>query len=131
VRWNGEKQQAYAILAELLGGDSSRIKLILGIFHQSISKDLQRMERAAIEGEWPLVRKLVHRMAIGCRQVGEERMADVLVMEALTAIERARYDVAADPKRFEQLFMDARCELIDVLDRAAAYASAIELDSVA
>lgn len=126
-----EKTHAYAALVELLEGDDRKVGLILGAFHRSVGKTLQRVECAAIEGEWSLVRKLVHRMAISCRQIGEERMADMLVVEAEGAIERARYDAAADPGTFCRSFGNARRELIDVLDRAAAYASAIDLKSVA
>lgn len=126
-----EKPRAYAALTALLGGDGYRIKLILDVFHQSVRKDLHRMERAAIAGEWSLVRKLAQRMATGCRQVGEDRVADMLAAEVGVAIDRTRNDAVSDPGAFGRLFANARRELIGALDRAAAYASVIDLDSVA
>lgn len=131
MQLDDEKTHAYAALVELLEGNDCKVRLILGAFHRSVGKALQRMECAATEGEWSLVRKLAHRMAIGCRQIGEERMADMLVVEAEAAIEHARYDAAADSGAFCRSFGNARRELIEVLDRAAAYASAIDLKSVA
>lgn len=131
MQLDDEEPQAYAALAALLGGDGYRVRLILGVFHQSARKDLQWMERAAIEGNWSQVRRLAQRMAIGCRQIGEERMADMLVAEVTVAIDRARCGVAADPDTFGRSFANARRELVDVLDRAAAYASTIVLESVA
>jgi hypothetical protein len=131
MRSGDETMQAYAALLELLGGDSRKVGLILAVFHQSIGQDLRRMECAAVEGEWSLVRKLAQRMAIGCRQIGEESMAGLLVPAVEAAIERARYATASDPGTFSRLFEDARRELIDVLDRAAAHAATIALKSVA
>ena len=131
VQTRDGKAQAYTTLSALLGGDERKIKLVLGVFHQSVRKDLAAMERAVIESDWSRVRKLVQRMAVGCRQIGEDGMADVLVKQGAVAIEHARYEVPADPNVFGCFFAYARNELVAVLDRSAAYAALTDLDSVA
>lgn len=131
VQSDDEEPRAYADLTALLGGDDRRIKLILDVFHRSARMDLHRMERAAVAAEWSLVRKLALRMAIGCRQVGEERMAALLAAEVGRAIDRVRRGAAPDPDTFGKLFADTRRELIEVLDRAAAHASEIGQESMA
>ena len=111
-----EGKPAYPALAALLGHDACQIGVVLCVFHHAVSSDLQRMEHAAIAGEWAQVRELAHRTAWGCRFIGEDCAAD-----ALAAVERAPGDTPAGDA-LSQTFWSAHGALVAVLDRAAAYA---------
>jgi HPt (histidine-containing phosphotransfer) domain-containing protein len=111
-----EGRLAYPALAALLGDDGCRIGVVLCVFHHTVSSDLRRMERAAGAGQWTQVRELAHRAAWGCRLIGEDHAA-----EALDAFERSD-QAMPDAASLNQTFRSARGALVDVLDRAAAYA---------
>ena len=106
-----EEHPAYPALAALLGNDACRLGVVLCVFHHTVGGDLRRMEHAAIAGEWTQVRELAHRTAWGCRFIGEDHAAD-----ALDAIGHSGHGAPA------KTFWSAREALVDVLDRAAAYA---------
>jgi hypothetical protein len=131
MKMGHDQTSPYPVLATLLKGDGRKIRTILRVFHLSVSKDLQAMEQAAACGQWFLVLRLVHRISIGCRQIGEESMAGELISEAVSAIERARTCAATGSSDFTRQFGCARDRLVGALDRAAAYADVDELDSVA
>ena len=107
------ERPVYPALAALLGNDACRLSVVLCVFHHSVGGDLRRMEQAADAGRWAQVRELAHRAAWGCRLIGEDHAADALDAIGLDAI-------AGDV--FVQTFLSARQALVDVLDRAAAYA---------
>lgn len=121
----------YPVLATLLDGDDRKIKAILRVFHLSACKDLQALELAAVRGQWFVVMRLSHRISIGCRQIGEEGMAEELVSEVVSAVEHARICQAAAPSDFMHQFRYVRARLVKVLEHAAAYAAADKLTSVA
>lgn len=121
MQYGQQDQPAYPTLSALLGGDSDKVGKVLRVFHQSVWKDLERLEQLASDGQWYLVMNLANRVAIGCRQIGEERAADAFTSQLITAIEGTRADASADPGTFARLFQKARRELVEVLDRAAAY----------
>ncbi|WP_368564704.1 hypothetical protein [Pseudoxanthomonas sp. UTMC 1351] len=127
----GEQTSPYPVLATLLEGDDRKIRAILRVFHLSVSKDIQAMEQAAARGQWFVVLRLAHRISIGCRQIGEESMAEELISQVVSAIECARTCAATGPSDFMHQFRYARDRLVQVLDCAAAYAAVDELDSVA
>ncbi len=136
VRGTGMKKGSgqgapYPVLAALLDGDDRKIKAILRVFHLSASKDLQALELAAARGQWFVVLRLSHRISIGCRQIGEESMAEELVSEVVSAVEHARICQAAAPSDFIYRFRYVRALLVKVLEHSAAYAAADELASVA
>lgn len=130
---NMEREQApaYPVLAELLQGDERKVKAILRIFHRSVSKDLLAIERAAAGGRWFVVLRLAHRISIGCRQIGEECVAEEFMSEVVPAIDSARTRSAATSSDFMCRFRCARHRLAETLARAAAYAAIDEFDSVA
>jgi HPt (histidine-containing phosphotransfer) domain-containing protein len=131
MKMGREQNSRYPVLAALLEHDDRKIKAILRVFHLSVSKDLQAMEQAATRGQWFVVLRLSHRISIGCRQIGEERMAEELISEVVSAVECARVSAATGPDSFMRQFQRARHGLIRVLDSAAAYAMTEALDSVA
>ncbi|KAF1722795.1 Hpt domain-containing protein [Pseudoxanthomonas wuyuanensis] len=122
-----EQTPPYPVLAALLGGDGRKMRSILRVFHLSVSKDIEAIEQAAARGQWFVVLRLAHRISIGCRQIGEERMAEELISDVVSAIECARTGAGS----FARQFRGARHGLIQVLNLAEAYAAADELDSVA
>jgi hypothetical protein len=105
-----EEHPAYPALAALLGNDACRVGVVLCVFHHTVGGDLRRMEHAAVAGEWMRVRELAHRIAWGCRFIGEDRAAD--------ALEAVGHSV---PDAFVKTFWGAHGALVDVLDRAAAF----------
>lgn len=127
MKMGREQNAPYPVLATLLEGDDRKIRAILRVFHLSVSKDLQAMEQAATCGQWFVVLRLAHRISIGCRQIGEESMAEEFISQVVSAIECARTGSSS----FVQQFRGARHRLIQALDLAAAYAATDELDSVA
>ena len=131
MKMGREQNSPYPVLAALLEDDNRKIKAILRVFHLSVSKDLQAMEQAAARGQWFVVLRLSHRISIGCRQIGEERMAEEFITEVVSAIECARVSASTGPGSFTRQFQRARHGLIGVLDSAAAYAATEALDSVA
>jgi HPt (histidine-containing phosphotransfer) domain-containing protein len=131
MKMGREQTSPYPVLATLLEGDDRKIRAILWVFHLSVSKDVQAMEQAAARGQWFVVLRLAHRISIGCRQIGEESMAEELVSQVVAAIEHARTCAATASDDFMHRFRGARDRLVKVLDRAAAYAAVDELDSVA
>jgi hypothetical protein len=131
MKMGREQNSPYPVLATLLDGDERRIRAILRVFHLSVSKDLHTMEQAAARGQWFVVLRLSHRISIGCRQIGEESMAEELVSEVVSAVECARVNAATGPGSFMRQFQRARRGLIGVLDSAAAYVATEALDSVA
>lgn len=126
MQFDGEERPAYPALSALLGGDDGKVEKILRVFHRSAWKDLERLERLASAGQWHPAMNLAKRIAIGCRQIGENVAADTFVSQAIMAIEGARGDVVADSGKFMRLFQNARRELVEVLDRAAAYVALAE-----
>ena len=127
---DGERP-VYPALAALLGNDACRVSVVLCVFHHSVGGDLRRMERAADAGRWAQVRELAHRAAWACRLIGEDHAADALDAIEHGAIEHGAVEHDAFEHRepdasagdvFVQTFLSARQALVDVLDRAAAYA---------
>lgn len=129
MKMSREQNSRYPALAALLEGDERKIKAILRVFHLSVSKDLLAMEQAAARGRWFVVLRLSHRISVGCRQIGEERMAEELISDVVSAIEHAR--ATTDSSSFMRQFQRARHGLIGVLDSAAAYAATEELNCAA
>lgn len=125
MQFGGEGQPAYPALSALLG-DDDKVEKIIRVFHRSAWKDLERLERLASDGQWHPALNLANRIAIGCRQIGENGAADAFVSQTIMAIERARGDVMAGSGTFVRLFQNARRELVEVLDRAAAYVALAE-----
>ena len=126
MRFGGQEQPVYPALSALLGGDDDKVGKILRVFYRSAWKDLERLEQLASAGQWYPAMNLANRIAIGCRQIGEDAAAERFTFQATTAIERARADAAAGSGAFARLFQNARRELVDVLDRAAAYVAFAE-----
>lgn len=126
-----EQTSPYPVLATLLEGNDRRIKAILRVFHQSVSKDIQAMEQAAARAQWFVVLRLAHRISISCRQIGEESMAEEIIAQVVSAIECARGRAATGPNDFMRQSHYVRDCLTKVLDRAAAHAAVDELDPVA
>ena len=129
MQFGGQDQPAYPALSALLGDDESKVGMILRVFHQSAWKDLERLERLASEGQWHRALNLANRIAIGCRQIGENEAADVFASHAAMAIESAHADGLAGAGTFAQLFQMARRVLIEVLDRVAAHVALAGADA--
>lgn len=107
---------AYPALFALFGGDAGSVETVVRVFYHSAAHDLRQMEIAATSGCWSLLRQLAHRVASGCRHVGEDAAAD-----AFAAIEDLSCDSVYETP-LAQMFRDARGELVLALERAAAYA---------
>lgn len=131
MKMGSGQDSPYPVLAALLEDDDRKIKAILRVFHLSASKDLQAMELAAARGQWFVVLRLSHRISIGCRQIGEEGMAEELVSEVVSAVEQARTRPATAPSDFAHHFRCVRARLAKVLERAAEHAAVDRLVSVA
>jgi hypothetical protein len=63
-------------LAQLLEHDQDKMVRVLQAFYRSASKDLCRLEQAAVVHEWQTVRGMAHRLHISCLHVGERDAAD-------------------------------------------------------
>ena len=65
------KLEDYGYLMEVCRGDKESVASLLRIFIHSASGDLSAWQAACNDGNWPLARKLSHRLRSGFHQLGE------------------------------------------------------------
>jgi hypothetical protein len=97
-------------LAQLLEHDRDKIVRVLQAFHRSASKDLCRLDQAAIAHEWQTVRGMAHRLHVSCLHVGQRDAADAAA--ALACI---------PGEFFAELYHRRRPLIVDSLERAEEF----------
>ena len=98
-------------LAELLGNDQDKVRLVVRVFYRWVAMDLQRLEHAVAARQWQIARGLAQRIHLGCLQVCERNVAD-----AAAELERT-----AD-ERFADAYARRRVDIVELLDRAEEFA---------
>jgi hypothetical protein len=99
-------------LAQLLEHDREKVQRVVEAFYRSASKDLSRLEQAAVACEWQAVRGMAHRLHVSCLHVGER--------EAATA---AATLACIPGEFFAELYHRRRSLIVDALDRAEEFIS--------
>lgn len=97
-------------LAELLGNDQDRVRLVVRVFYRWAAMDLQRLERAAAAQQWQTVRELAQRIHVGCLQMCERNAADA-------AAELGRIQ----GESFAEAYARRRADIVELLDRAEKF----------
>src|SRR5687768_14419344 len=97
-------------LAELLGNDLDKVRLVVRVFYRGAVMDLQRLEHAAAARQWSTVRELVQRIQVGCLQVCERNAADA-------AAELGR----VPDEQFADAYARRRMDIVELLDRAEEF----------
>jgi hypothetical protein len=69
----GDAPQGFSELCELFKGDARKLGLVTRLLYHSVLMDLQRLERAADDGDWQSVCSLAQRISLDCAQVSEHR----------------------------------------------------------
>ena len=105
--------RAFADLARVLGHDHERLRRVVAAFYRGTMTDLVAMEHAAAHGQWHDVRRLAHRIALGCVQV-EAHAAT----QGLLPLREVHGDVAARAIFFG-VYGRHRWRLLELLEHAA------------
>lgn len=97
-------------LAELLGNDPDKVRLVVRVFYRCAAMDLQRLERAAAAQQWQTVREFAQRIHVGCLQVCERNAA-----AAAAELAHINGDSFADA------YSRRRTEIVELLNRAEEF----------
>ena len=100
-------------LSDLMGGDETRVLLVLRAFQSSVNDDLLQLDEAVRRGSGELVRQIAHRLAMACYLVGEG-----IAGARLEAVARMGHSGTVDPV-LTQLIARARIALIDAIARVS------------
>lgn len=99
-------------LAELLGNDQDKVRLVVRAFYRWVAMDLQRLERAVAARQWPIARELAQRIHVGCLQVCERNAAD------------AASELWRTPgEQFADAYARRRVDIVELLNRAGEFTS--------
>lgn len=98
-------------LSNLMGGDETRVLLVLRAFQSSANDDLLRLDEAVRQGGGELVRRIAHRLAMACYLVDEGAAGS-----QLDAVARTGNSGTVDPV-LTQLVARARLALIEAIAR--------------
>jgi hypothetical protein len=104
----------FATLARILG-DLDGVRRVVASFYRTTMTDLVALEHAAAHGHWSDVRRLAHRIALGCMQVGAHASA-----QGLLPLRDVHGDLAARALFFG-VFGQHRWRLIETLEHAADF----------
>lgn len=107
---------AFADLSRWLHHDGVRTRRIVAAFHRVTVRELLAMEHAAARGEWPEVRRLAGRIAMGCVHIGEGRAA-----ACLAPLLETQFDFSLKALYFAW-YAPRRSGLVRLVDRAASVA---------
>jgi len=100
----------FAGLAQQLGHDQRRVRLVLCEFSHSVAADLLRLERAAAGQRWHAVREFAQSIEAACLQISERNAADA----AATLVQ-----IPGD--LFEDAYATRRPQIVELLCRAKEF----------
>jgi CheY-like chemotaxis protein/HPt (histidine-containing phosphotransfer) domain-containing protein len=103
-------------LEELLEGNETRIRRVLGVFEDSTRRDCEQLVAAHADGDQQRLHDLAHKFKSGCRQLGDEA-----TMLALESVERRAFDSSLDSEEEFNRAVSTACNgLYQLLERVRA-----------